>query len=75
MNRRRFLSVSALALGSRLQAAEGIDIRSIDRVRVLKAAEACLAEAPITVTAVQSPRSTGGKHDYFSKCLLLARLG
>jgi len=67
MNRRRFLSVSALALGPRIQAGDSLDIRSIDRARVLKAAEAYLAEAPITITETQSPRSTGGKHDYFSE--------
>jgi hypothetical protein len=67
MNRRRFLSVSALALGSRIQAGESLDIRSIDRARVLRAAAAYLAEAPITITATQSPRSSGGKHDYFSE--------
>ncbi len=67
MNRRRFLRVSALALGSRLRAGESVDIRSIDRARVLKAAEAYLAQAPITITASQSPRSSGGKHDYFSE--------
>ena len=67
MNRRRFLSVSALAFGSRIQAGESLDLRSIDRARVLKAAEAYLAEAPVTITAAQSPRSSGGKHDYFSE--------
>jgi hypothetical protein len=67
MDRRRFLGVSALALGPRLEAGESRDIRSIDRRRILKAAEAYLAEAPVTITAAQSPRSAGGKHDYFSE--------
>jgi hypothetical protein len=44
-----------------------LDIRALDRARILKAAEAYLPEAPVTVTASQSPRSTGGKHDYFSE--------
>ena len=67
MNRRRFLSISTLAFGSRIQAGGSLDIRSIDRARVLRAAETYLAEAPITITATQSPRSSGGKHDYFSE--------
>ena len=34
---------------------------------MLKAAEAYLGEAPVTVTASSSPRSAGGRHDYFSE--------
>jgi hypothetical protein len=67
MNRRRFLGVSALAFGPRLRASESLDIRSIDRGRIQKAAEAYLTEAPIAITATQSPRSSGGEHDYFSE--------
>lgn len=43
------------------------DVIAIDRARVLKAADRYLKEAPITVTAASSPRSAGGKHDYFSE--------
>ena len=44
-----------------------IDVAAIDRDRMLTAANQYLAEAPITITAVQSPRSAGGLHDYFSE--------
>ncbi len=43
------------------------DVAAIDRARILKAADRYLTEQPITVTAYSSPRSTGGKHDYFSE--------
>ena len=67
MDRRQFLGLSAAAFYSRLHAAERLDVRAIDRTRVLKAAEKYLAEAPITLTASSSARSAGGKHDYFSE--------
>jgi len=54
-------------LSARLSAKERFDIRAIERARVLKAAESYLQEAPITITASHSPRSAGGKHDYFSE--------
>ncbi|MCX6132839.1 MAG: alginate lyase family protein [Ignavibacteriales bacterium] len=44
-----------------------VDVASIDRVRILKSAEECLKEPPVTVTAFSSPRSTGGVHEYFSE--------
>jgi hypothetical protein len=44
-----------------------LDVRALDRDRVLKAAEAYLKEAPVTVTAARSPRSAGGPHDFFSE--------
>ncbi len=43
------------------------EIEQIDRVRILRAANAYLAEPPVTVTASSSPRSKGGRHDYFSE--------
>jgi hypothetical protein len=43
------------------------DLRAIERGRVLKAAERYLSEQPLTITAFSSPRSAGGKHDYFSE--------
>jgi hypothetical protein len=67
VDRRRFLALSAAALGAQLRGNDALDIRALDRARILKVAEACLGEAPVTVTASQSPRSTGGKHDYFSE--------
>jgi len=44
-----------------------LDIRALERGRVLPAANRFLAERPITVTAVGSPRSAGGPHDFFSE--------
>ena len=43
------------------------EVVSFDRARVLQAAQQYLTEAPITITASQSPRSTGGLHDFFSE--------
>ena len=47
--------------------AAAIDLPSLERGRVLAAATAFLAEEPITVTATSSPRSEGGRHDFFSE--------
>ena len=47
--------------------AEKVNVAEIDRKRILSAAQRCLKEEPITVTAYSSPRSAGGKHDYFSE--------
>ncbi|MGH9524185.1 MAG: alginate lyase family protein, partial [Terriglobales bacterium] len=43
------------------------DVAAIDHDRILRAANRYLHERPITITAYSSPRSTGGKHDYFSE--------
>lgn len=43
------------------------EIEAIDRQRILHAAKEYLAAAPITITAFSSPRSKGGRHDYFSE--------
>jgi hypothetical protein len=67
MDRRRFLGWSGLAAASRLHAGGSLDVRAVDRARVLRAAEVYLAEVPITITSTQSPRSAGGPHDYFSQ--------
>lgn len=64
MKRRSFLTLPALGC---LRAAVRIDVFSIDRDRILKAARQYLKEAPVTITATHSPRSAGGKHDYFSE--------
>ncbi len=40
---------------------------TIDRKRILTAANRYLHDPPVTVTAFSSPRSAGGKHDYFSE--------
>ncbi len=38
-----------------------------ERARVIPAAQKYLAEEPITITASSSPRSAGGRHDFFSE--------
>ena len=38
-----------------------------ERRRVVPAAEKYLREMPVTITATSSPRSTGGRHDFFSE--------
>ena len=43
------------------------DVARIDHDRILKAANRYLDEQPVTITAYSSPRSRGGKHDYFSE--------
>ena len=43
------------------------EVATIDKRRILSAAEKYLKEQPITVTAAHSPRSAGGQHDYFSE--------
>lgn len=43
------------------------DVAKIDRQRIVSAADRYLLEKPITITAFSSPRSAGGKHDYFSE--------
>jgi hypothetical protein len=67
MNRRKFLVLSSVALADRLRGKERVGINSIEHTRILKAANKYLNEAPVTITSAQSPRSTGGKHDYFSE--------
>jgi hypothetical protein len=44
-----------------------LDLNTLDRSRILTAADACLTDAPVTVTAAHSPRSAGGLHDFFSE--------
>jgi hypothetical protein len=43
------------------------DVTTLDRARVLKAANKYLSEAPITITSSHSLRSAGGIHDFFSE--------
>ena len=61
MNRRTFL---ALPIGFFFSPA---DLTTIERSRVLRAADRYLREAPVTVTASSSPRSALGPHDYCSE--------
>ena len=65
MRRRTFLA-STLALPAQRGAGK-VDLTAIERPRVLAAANRYLGEAPVTVTAASSPRSAGGKHDFFSE--------
>jgi hypothetical protein len=58
--------ICAMVIASTSLAAS-IDVKQLDRERVLKAADAYLKEEPLTVTAASSPRSAGGKHDFFSE--------
>jgi len=68
MNRRNFVALFAGApFVSRLRAAERLRLSEFERSRVLKAAQRYLKEPPVTITAAHSPRSAGGKHDYFSE--------
>src|ERR1039458_10418348 len=68
MRRRTFLaSALALAATRASRAAAKLDLAAIERTRVLRAANKYLGEAPVTVTAAGSPRSAGGKHDFFSE--------
>lgn len=82
MNRRNFvLSAAALAAVARGRSLAALnsssdtnkplitarEIANIDRVRILRAADEYLSQPPITITAYSSPRSKGGKHDYFSE--------
>ncbi len=55
-------AVALLAL-----AAAPLDVWAVDRARILKAAQAYLGQPPVTVTAATSPRSAGGRHDFFSE--------
>jgi len=43
------------------------DVAAFDKARVIKAANQYLGEKPVTITASVSPRSAGGRHDFFSE--------
>jgi Alginate lyase len=44
-----------------------LNIREIDNKWVIPAADKYLKEEPVTITEYSSPRSAGGKHDFFSE--------
>jgi hypothetical protein len=44
-----------------------LNVKEIDRKRVIDAAEKYLKEFPVTITSSTSSRSAGGVHDYFSE--------
>lgn len=43
------------------------DVAAYERARILAAADRYLGEQPLTTTASSSPRSAGGRHDFFSE--------
>ena len=43
------------------------DVATFDKARVLAAADRYVKEKPTTITASFSPRSAGGRHDFFSE--------
>jgi hypothetical protein len=47
--------------------AQSPDVAQLDRTRVLHAAQADLAQAPLTITAFPAARSSGGLHDFYSE--------
>jgi hypothetical protein len=57
-------SLSCFSIGAD---AQPLDVARIDRQRILLAAQADLAEAPVTITSFPSPRSSGGPHDFYSE--------
>lgn len=57
----------AISAQKEAKASPTLDVAAIDRSRVLRAAQEYLNEVPITITASSSPRSPGGKHDFFSE--------
>jgi hypothetical protein len=75
LSRREFCVLAGCALGEAaapssfrgLSTSPLIDVAAIDRARVLRAGAAYLKEKPVTITSASSPRSAGGKHDYFSE--------
>lgn len=67
---RRTLLLSALAVAPAAWArprSGAIDLRAIERRRLLPQADALLASAPRTVAAIRAPRSPGGLQDYYSE--------
>jgi hypothetical protein len=67
LTRRAFLGAAAGLAASHAWAAQPFDLLSFERERILRAASRYLKESPVTVTAASSPRSAGGRHDYFSE--------
>jgi hypothetical protein len=57
----------ALPVARFASAADKFDLIAIERPRVLKNAAKYLDVTPVTVTAATSPRSSGGRHDFFSE--------
>ena len=67
MNRRTFLATPIALLAARAARGQPLDLAATERPRVLRLANRYLSERPVTITAASSPRSAGGRHDYFSE--------
>jgi hypothetical protein len=67
ITRREFLAAPAGLILAGNAARQNLDLRVLERDRVLYAADRYLRESPQTITASSSPRSAGGRHDYFSE--------
>jgi len=65
----RFIYIFIFLLGAFVIASgqSAFDVAAFDKTRVIKAANQYLGEKPSTITASASPRSAGGKHDFFSE--------
>ncbi|WP_245999663.1 alginate lyase family protein [Paraflavitalea soli] len=67
----RLITCLVLLLATSVQAQEAADyskaISKTLRKQVLKEAAWALQQEPVTVTASQSPRSAGGRHDFYSE--------
>ena len=60
-------ALAAAPTGAQTRQISLVDVAAHDRERVLKAADAFLADPPITITAFKADKSAGGVHDYFSQ--------
>jgi Alginate lyase len=67
MSRREFLILSASLVPAARKSPAPLDLAAIDRQRILSAADRYLRESSVTITATSSPRSAGGRHDFFSE--------
>jgi hypothetical protein len=68
LGRRSFLTLTAGLFAARAAFGDArLDVGRIDRQRILRAAGRYLREQPVTITASSSPRSAGGRHEYFSE--------
>ena len=63
---RRALPAILLIVSPTLAAAD-LDVKAMERNRVLNAADAYLKQQPTPITQFHAARSAGGPHDYFSE--------
>ena len=61
------MTLAGLSAYGHGRAQPSLDVVAIDRSRVLRAADRYLSEPPLTITASSSPRSAGGRSDFFSE--------